>query len=85
MLWSSKFEVSATIFADNQNILKPLLNNSAAQSDIQNQTKVVRDTMYSPRILKEAVESVYGLDGFESAEALGQKINQLRNSLRASF
>tara|TARA_R110001592_G_scaffold29205_4_gene106214 strand:+ start:669 stop:2204 length:1536 start_codon:yes stop_codon:yes gene_type:complete len=81
MFWSSKFEVSATIFADNQNILKPLLNNSAAQTDIQNQTKVVRDTMYSPRILKEVVESVYGLDSFESAEVLGQKINQLRNKL----
>jgi polysaccharide chain length determinant protein (PEP-CTERM system associated) len=84
MFWSSKFEVSATIFADNQNILKPLLSNQAAQSDVQNQTKVVQETMYSPRILKEAVESVYGLDGFESAEALGQKINQLRSKLKVS-
>lgn len=84
MFWSSKFEVSATIFADNQNILKPLLNNSAAQSNVQNQTKVVQEMMYSPRILKEAVESVYGLDGFDSAGALGQKINQLRNRLKVS-
>ena len=84
MLWSSKFEVSATIFADNQNILKPLLNNQAAQSSVQNQTKVVQETMHSPRILKEAVEKVYGLDSFESAEALGQKINQLRNKLKIS-
>ena len=84
MFWSSKFEVSATIFADNQNILKPLLNNQAAQSKVQNQTKVVQEMMYSPRILKEAVEAVYGLDGFESAEALGQKINQLRNRLKIS-
>ncbi len=84
MFWSSKFEVSATIFADNQNILKPLLNNQAAQGSVQNQTKVVKEMMHSPRILKEAVESVYGLDGFESAEALGQKINQLRNNLKIS-
>lgn len=84
MFWSSKFEVSATIFADNQNILKPLLSNQAAQSSVQNQSKVVREMMHSPRILKEAVETVYGLDGFDSAEALGQKINQLRNKLQIS-
>ena len=84
MFWSSKFEVSATIFADNQNILKPLLNNQAAQSSVQNQTKVVQEMMYSPRILKEAVEKVYGLNDFESAEELGQKINKLRNKLKIS-
>lgn len=84
MFWSSKFEVSATIFADNQNILKPLLNNQAAQGSVQNQTKVVQETMHSPRILKEAVEKVYGLDSFESAEALGQKITQLRSKLKIS-
>jgi polysaccharide chain length determinant protein (PEP-CTERM system associated) len=81
MLWSTKFEVSATIFADNQNILKPLLEKQAAQSKIQDQSKVVKDMMHSPRILKQAVEKVYGLDGFNSAEALGQKINQLRTKL----
>lgn len=81
MLWSSKFEVSATIFADNQNILKPLLDKQAAQSKVQNQSKIVQEMMYSPRILKEAVETVYGLDSFDSAEALGQAINQLRSKL----
>lgn len=81
MLWSSKFEVSATIFADNQNILKPLLDKQAAQSKVQNHTQVVRDMMYSPRILKNVIESVYGLDHFESAEEMGQKINSLRNKI----
>ncbi len=81
MFWSSKYVVSATIFADNQNILKPLLEKQAAQSKIQDQSKVVKDMIHSPRILKEAVESYYGLDSFKSAEALGQKINQLRSKL----
>ena len=81
MLWSSKFEVSATIFADNQNILKPLLDKQAAQSKVQNHTQVVRDMMYSPRILKEVIETVYGLGHFESAEEMGQKINSLRNKI----
>ncbi len=82
MSWPSKFETTATIFADNQNILKPLLQNQAAQSQVQNQTRVVRDMMHSPRILKQVVESVYGLDSFESAEEMGQKINQLRNKIQ---
>jgi len=81
MFWPSKFETSATIFADNQNILKPLLNNQAAQSNVQNQTKVVREMIQSPRILKKAVENIYGLDSFKSAEALGKKINALRNKV----
>jgi polysaccharide chain length determinant protein (PEP-CTERM system associated) len=84
MFWSSKFEVSATIFADNQNILQPLLSNQAAQSKVQNQAKVVRDTMHSPRILKQAVEQVYGINSFESAEQMGQKISNLRSSLKVS-
>lgn len=81
MLWSSKFEVSATIFADNQNILKPLLDKQAAQSKVQNHTQVVRDMMYSPRILKDVIDLVYGLDYFESAEEMGQKINELRKKV----
>lgn len=80
MAWPSKFETSATIFADNQNILKPLLQNQAAQKQVQDTTKVVRDTIQSPRILKTVVEQVYGAE-FESAEALGQKINTLRNKV----
>jgi len=82
IFWPSKFETSATIFADNQNILKPLLSNQAAQSSVQNQTKVVREMMHSPRILKKAVENIYGLDSFESAEELGQKINNLRAKVK---
>ena len=81
MFWSSKFESSATIFADNQNILKPLLAKQAAQSKVQNQTKVVRDKIHSPRILKKVIENIHGLDSFESAEDLGKKINRLRGKL----
>jgi len=82
MFWPSKFETSATIFADNQNILKPLLRNQAAQSKVQNQTKLVKEMMHSPRMLNEVVEKVYGLDSFESAKELGQKVNSLRSKVK---
>jgi polysaccharide chain length determinant protein (PEP-CTERM system associated) len=78
IFWPSKFETSATIFADNQNILKPLLDRQAAQSNVQNHTKVVRDTIQSPRILKSVVDNLYGDGSFESAEELGLAINNLR-------
>jgi polysaccharide chain length determinant protein (PEP-CTERM system associated) len=81
MFWPSKFEASTTIFADNQNILKPLLENQAAQKKVQSQSRIVKEMMHSPRILKEVVENIYGLDSFESAEDLGEKINNLRTKL----
>jgi len=81
IFWNSKFEVSTTIFADNQNILKPLLAEQATQGKVQNQESVVKEMMYSPRILKQVVENIYGLDSFESVEALGKKINRLRGKL----
>ncbi|KZZ35758.1 XrtA system polysaccharide chain length determinant, partial [Oleiphilus sp. HI0086] len=81
MVVPSKFQTSATIFADNQNILKPLLDDQAAQSKVQNHTKIVKDTIHSPRILKQVVDNLYGVQGFESAEELGQAINSLREKV----
>lgn len=82
MAWPSKFETSATIFADNQNILRPLLSNQAAQTNIQDQSRIVREKILSPSILTRVVERVYGANHFDSADALGQEINKLRNRLK---
>lgn len=82
MFWPSKFEASATIFADNQNILRPLLQNQAAQSDVLNQTKVVRDTMHSPRILNRVIDEVFANKYFESAEEKGVFLNTLRSKIK---
>ena len=82
MFWPSKFQASATVFADNQNILKPLLQKKATQSKVQNQAKVIREMMKSPRMLKKVVEKVYGLDNLESAQALGRKVGRIRSGVR---
>ena len=82
MSWPSKFEASATIFADNQNILRPLLQNQAAQSEVQNQTKVVRDMMHSPRILDKVIDRVFDAADFDSVEDRGQLINTLRSKIK---
>jgi len=82
MLWSSKFQSSATIFADNQNILKPLLEKQAAQTKVQDQVKIISDLIHSPRILRKVLTGVYGEDGFGSQIELEQKINKLRGSIK---
>lgn len=81
MFWSSKFESSATIFADNQNILKPLLENQAAQTQVQDQVKIISDLIHTPRILRQVIIGVYGDDSFGSQLELEQKINQLRGGI----
>jgi polysaccharide chain length determinant protein (PEP-CTERM system associated) len=82
MLRQSTFQTSATIFADNQNILKPLLQNQAEQSKIQNQVKVVQESLHSPRLLRKVVEQLHNVNEFESADVMGQKINALRKRIR---
>ncbi len=82
MFSPSTFETSATIFADNQNILRPLLHNQAEQTDVKNQTTVVKEMLQSPSLLQKVVEQLYSMDQFESAEQLGQKINQLRGRIK---
>jgi len=82
VFWPSKFETSATIYADNQNILKPLLQKQAAQSSVQDQTKVVRDMMHSPRMLNKVIEQVFDVDSFESAEEKEAFVNNLRGKIK---
>ena len=81
MVWPVKYETSTTIYADNQNILRPLLANQAATTEVQDQTRVVRDVIHSPRILRQIVEKVYGPDSFESVVELEQKIQTVRSNL----
>lgn len=79
--WPSKFESSATIFADNQNILRPLLNDQAAQSNLQDQARIVRDMLHSPRMLSQVVDKIYGLSSFSGGDEIGSAINRLRDKL----
>lgn len=81
MSWSSKFETSATIYADNQNILGPLLKDHAEQSKLVDHSKVVNDMLNSPRMLKKVVEELYPEELDESVDALGFRISQIRDRL----
>ncbi len=81
MNWSSKFVTSATIYADNQNILGPLLENQAEQSRLEDHAKVVSDMLRSPRMLRRVAEQLYPQEVQESPQALGRYINIVRSKI----
>lgn len=47
------FQSNATVYADQQNIIRPLLSGQAAVTQVQDQTRVVRELIYSPRTLRK--------------------------------
>jgi protein tyrosine kinase modulator len=79
MLWPSKYETSATIYADNQNILRPLLKEKAEQSKIEDQAKVVSDMLNSPRMLSKVAEKLYGDKTLSSPLALSGYVASIRD------
>jgi|GEM_PF-437223 len=82
MLRPPSYSSSITIFADNQNIIKPLLGAKASLTELkQNRSNQVRDIIYSPRILSEVLESVYGVNAFPAGLSKDIKISQIRNNL----
>lgn len=82
MIKLSNFSSSVTIFADNQNIIKPLLGSKASVTGIkQNRTEQVRDIIHSPRLLTQAVDSIYGERAFPTPRSKDLKLSQLRKNI----
>jgi len=82
MVKLSNFSSSVTIFADNQNIIKPLLGNKASVTGIkQNRTEQVRDIIHSPRVLTQVVDSIYGEQAFPTPRSKDLKLSQLRKDI----
>ena len=81
--WPVKFETGITIYADNQNIIKPLLQGQAAVTRVkENKAKVVQNVMHSPRILSGVIDNVYGVDAFESAAEREMLFSDIRERLK---
>ena len=61
MIWPASYKTSITIYTDNQNIIKPLLDKKTSVTSVkQDRIQVVRDLIYSPRILRQVVRDIYG-------------------------
>lgn len=80
----STFKTSGTIYADNQNILKPILAQKAAVTQIQEQLRVVRETIFAPSFLRQVVESVYGTTDVMTAEEIDRYANGIKKKLDIS-
>jgi len=82
MLRPPSYSSSITIFADNQNIIKPLLGAKAEVTELkQNRSNQVRDIIYSPRILSDVIDSVYGENVFPTPLSKDIKISKMRANL----
>jgi polysaccharide chain length determinant protein (PEP-CTERM system associated) len=81
-IWPPKFVVEATLYADNQNILGPLLKEKAEQQKVEDQTKVVKDTLHSPRILKTVAEKLFDPVVYSEHANIGDVISKLRDGIK---
>ncbi|QUM85357.1 MULTISPECIES: XrtA system polysaccharide chain length determinant [unclassified Moritella] len=78
----SVFNSEVTIFADTQNIIKPLLGKQTSVTNVkQSRTAQIRDVMYSPRQLNKVINNIYGKDTFTTAADREQELASIREKL----
>jgi polysaccharide chain length determinant protein (PEP-CTERM system associated) len=78
----SVFRSETTIFADTQNIIKPLLGKQTSITSVkQSKTAQVRDVIFSPRQLNKVIDAVYGKNAFPTPQLLANKWASLRESI----
>ena len=82
LIFPKKFETATTLYADQQNIIKPLLAGKASVTKVQDQAKVVREVIYSPRILGKVVVDANLLNGTETPAQIESITNKLRGTIK---
>lgn len=76
------YNSEVTIFADTQNIIKPLLGKQAEVTSVkQSRTAQVRDIIYSPRQMGKVIDNIYGRGIFSDPAERAKKIAELRTKL----
>ncbi len=80
-LWEEKYNVEATLYADQQNIIAPLLAGQASVTEVVDQLQVVKDLMLSERILNKIVKGEMFLNGIDDPEKETIVTEELRNAL----
>ena len=72
------FETSTLIHADQQNIIAPLLRGQAEMTTVENHTRVVREVLYSPRMLQQLIDELNLLPPGTSPAEVEAYQNRLR-------
>ncbi len=81
LIFPKKYETSTTLYADQQNIIRPLLAGKAAITKVQDQSKIVKEVIYSPRILNKVVVDAKLLRGTETPAQIEAITNGLRSKI----
>ena len=79
---SKTFSTSATLYADQSNIIQPLLSGQAETTAVEDQVRIVKESINSPRLLNKVVSKIKLLNGTESAAEIEKKINGLRENIK---
>ena len=81
MFIKPKYETAITIYADNKNVIKPLLEGQAAVTTPKTERiRIVKETMFSPRLLEEILPIVfpdYTAGDTQEAEKLMAQLRRL--------
>lgn len=82
LVFPKKFVASTTIHADQQNIIKPLLEGQAATTSVSDQVRIVNEVVMSPRLLQQVVADLGLVSDSENQLAVEAEVNKLRARLR---
>jgi Chain length determinant protein. len=78
--WPQTYETSATLYADQTNIIEPLLRGRAQVTDIDG-AKSAKDIIYTRKFLEEVIKESNLLQPGASPEVLEQKVKYLRGTI----
>lgn len=75
------YESSSTLYVNQQSIITPLLAGQAPVTKVQNHTRVVKETVQSPTIMREVAAQAGLLKGDESEAEVERVIDRLRGAI----
>lgn len=83
MMYNPKYETAITIYADNQNVIKPLLEGQAAVTMPRNERiRIVQEIMFAPRILEQVLRAtVKDREVFADQDSLERAMKGLRENI----
>lgn len=82
MVIKPKFETAITIYADNKNVIKPLLEGQATVTTPKTERiRIVKETMFSPRLLEEILPIAYPDFISGDTQEAEKLMAQLRNNI----
>lgn len=82
ILHHPQYQTSITIYADHKNIIQPLLKGQAPVTGLKSeQTRIVKETMFSQRNLQQVVECCVDKNAKPNSNAMENALKELRASL----